>query len=55
MRRAELVRLNDEKKDLNKRTKKPNDHQYRVSDDLKAKLQSQLENVGARSTSIPGK
>ena len=42
----ELVRLNDEKKDLNKRTKKPNDHQYRVSDDLKAKLQSQLENVG---------
>ena len=50
----ELVRLNDEKKDLNKRTKKPNDHQYRVSDDLKAKLQSQLENVGARSTSIPG-
>ena len=51
----ELVRLNDEKKDLNKRTKKPNDHQYRVSDDLKAKLQSQLENVGARSTSIPGK
>ena len=51
----ELVRLNEEKKDLNKRTKKPNDHQYRVSDDLKAKLQSQLENVGARSTSIPGK
>ncbi len=43
---AELVRLNEEKKDLNKRTKKPNDHQYRVSDDLKAKLQSQLENVG---------
>ena len=42
----ELVRLNEEKKDLNKRTKKPNDHQYRVSDDLKAKLQSQLENVG---------
>ena len=44
----ELVRLNDEKKDLNKRTKKPNDHQYRVSDDLKAKLQSQLENVGGK-------
>ena len=37
---AELVRLNDEKKDLNKRTKKPNDHQYRVSDDLKAKLET---------------
>ena len=36
----ELVRLNDEKKDLNKRTKKPNDHQYRVSDDLKTKLET---------------
>ena len=48
----ELVRLNDEKKDLNKRTKKPNDHQYRVSDDLKAKLQSQLENVGDKKINV---
>ena len=48
----ELVRLNEEKKDLNKRTKKPNDHQYRVSDDLKAKLQSQLENVGDKKINV---
>ena len=51
---AELVRLNDEKKDLNKRTKKPNDHQYRVSDDLKAKLDLKTGDMTIRAID-PGK
>ena len=51
---AELVRLNEEKKDLNKRTKKPNDHQYRVSDDLKAKLDLKTGDMTIRAID-PGK
>ena len=51
---AELVRLNDKKKDLNKRTKKPNDHQYRVSDDLKAKLDLKTGDMTIRAID-PGK
>ena len=50
----ELVRLNEEKKDLNKRTKKPNDHQYRVSDDLKAKLDLKTGDMTIRAID-PGK
>ncbi len=51
---AELVRLKDEKKELDKRTKKPKDHQYIVSEELVGKLQSQLENVGDNITVKPG-
>ena len=50
----EMVRLNVEKKELDERTAKPKNYQYMVSSDLKAKLQSQLEEVGDKINVMPG-